>query len=62
MKGRKVYEVGSGEYSDYFILGIFTSKKKAESYIEKYNEQVRCNSRYARLTGTHILNNGKEYI
>ena len=48
MSVRKVYVVTAGVYSDYHILAIFTSRKRAEEYKKKaekvwlyYQEEIR---------------------
>lgn len=34
----KIYAVSSGEYSDYFIMKVFSSLEAAERYIVQYNK------------------------
>lgn len=34
----KVYAISAGEYSDWRVLGIFTTREKAEAFLKHYNE------------------------
>lgn len=38
MKNKKVYLVTSGEYSDYGVDGVFTTRKKAKDYIDSLGD------------------------
>ena len=38
---KKIYIVTSGEYSDYFINAVFSTKEKAEEYIQQHGTDYR---------------------
>lgn len=38
-KTKIIYAVTDGEYSDYRVEGVFSSKKKAERFIEQYRKK-----------------------
>lgn len=46
----KVYAISAGEYSDWRVLGIFTTREKAESFLKYYNESpITDRDRYSCL-------------
>lgn len=42
MKDNVVYAIESGEYSDYSIHGIFSTKDKAQAFMDKANTNYDC--------------------
>ena len=41
MKSKKVFVVSTGEYSDWRIRGVFSSREKAESFMATFNDKTK---------------------
>ena len=56
--GTKVYAVNTGCYSDYRIVGIYSTKSKAEEYMEKCRNSDACWSKDFNDIEVFILDQG----